>query len=116
MTTTADVFTDAFRRVREVVHDVVGGLSADQLLYRPGPDANSIGWLVWHLTRVQDDHVSEVAGTEQAWTGDGWSGRFGLPYDDATVGYGQTSAEVGKFPLSSAATNWAHLCNMRARR
>jgi uncharacterized damage-inducible protein DinB len=101
MTTTADVFTDAFGRVREVVHDVVGGLSAEQLLYRPGPEANSIGWLVWHLTRVQDDHVSQVAGLEQAWTGDGWSGRFGLPYDDATVGYGQTPAEVGKFTVTS---------------
>ncbi|HUC59492.1 MAG TPA: DUF664 domain-containing protein [Streptosporangiaceae bacterium] len=98
---TAELLEDAFSRVREVVHEVVGGLSAEQLAYRPGPEANSICWLVWHLTRVQDDHVSEVAGAEQVWTGDGWSGRFGLPFDDFATGYGQKPADVAKMKVSS---------------
>ena len=97
----AEVLEDALSRVREVVHDVVSGLSASQLAYRPGPDANSIAWLVWHLTRVQDDHVSEVAGTEQVWTGDGWSGRFNLPFDDFATGYGQSAADVASVKVSS---------------
>jgi Protein of unknown function (DUF664) len=91
---TADLLTDGFGRVREVAGSVVDGLSVGQLSYRMEPDANSIGWLVWHLARVQDDHVGDAAGMEQVWTSKGWVARFGLPFDDRATGYGHTSEEV----------------------
>ena len=78
---TAELLADALSRVREVVHNVADGLSPEQIAFRPRPTANSIGWLIWHLTRVQDDHVSDVAETEQVWTAGGWAELFGLPYD-----------------------------------
>ena len=62
---TRDLLIDGFGRVREIVHYVVGGLSEAQLAYRPDRDANSIAWLVWHLTRIEDDHISDLAGTGQ---------------------------------------------------
>jgi hypothetical protein len=40
--TTADLLTDAFGRIRKVVHDAVDGLSPDQLSLRPAAQANSI--------------------------------------------------------------------------
>jgi uncharacterized damage-inducible protein DinB len=95
--TPAELLTDSLERVRESVTAVLDGLSPDELRHRPTRDANPIGWLVWHLTRVQDDHVAHVAGTEQVWTADGFVDRFDLPYDTATHGYGQTSEEVGEF-------------------
>ena len=90
----AGLLHDLFDRVATDVHGAVEGLDHDALTHRVGGTANSISWLVWHLTRVQDDHVAEVAGTEQVWTADGWAGRFGLPFDDAAIGYGQGSDEV----------------------
>ena len=99
--TVDELLADGFSRVREVVHEVVRGLSPDQLAYRPHPAANSIGWLIWHLTRVQDDHVADVAGTEQAWLAEGWSGRFGLPFDDMATGWGHSAHEVGSFGVAS---------------
>jgi hypothetical protein len=51
-----------------VVHRAVNGVTPEQLAFRVGPGANSIAWLVWHLTRIQDDHVAGVAGAEQLWT------------------------------------------------
>lgn len=99
--TVAELLADGFSRVHGVVHEVVDGLSADQLAYRPHPEANSIGWLIWHLTRVQDDHVAEVAGAEQAWLADGWSRRFGLPFDDRATGWGHSAHEVGAFRVGS---------------
>jgi hypothetical protein len=57
-------------------------------------EANSIAWLVWHLTRVQDDHVAHVAGTEQAWTSGGWAERFDLPLEMADIGYDHDSDKV----------------------
>jgi hypothetical protein len=95
-----DLLADAFDRIGEVVHEVVTGLTADQLGYRPDGEANSICWLVWHLTRVQDDHVSEVAGTDQVWISGGWAERFGLPFAPSATGYGHTSGQVAALQVS----------------
>jgi uncharacterized damage-inducible protein DinB len=99
--TGSDVLSDAFDRISELVHAAVRGLSADQLAYRVDADANSIGWLVWHLTRVQDDHVSAVRGAEQAWIEGGWVERFGLPFDADATGYGHSADEVGAVRVGS---------------
>ena len=92
--TPAELLTDAFARISEGTESVLDDLTAEQLAWRPGPAANPIGWLVWHLLRVQDDHVAEVGGTRAGVDGAGLRRRFGLPYDDAAIGYGHTSDEV----------------------
>lgn len=92
--TAADLLADAFGRIGEGTLVVIDGLAPGDLSHRITPDANSIGWLVWHLLRVQDDHVADAAGTEQVWTSAGWQKRFGLPFDDGATGYGQSSDDV----------------------
>jgi uncharacterized damage-inducible protein DinB len=92
----ANLLVDAFSRVHEAVHGVVEGLDPEDLLLRVDRAANPIGWLVWHLTRVEDDHVCDASGEEQAWTADGWAERFGLPFSESEHGYGQTAAQVGQ--------------------
>lgn len=94
--TPAELLVESLGRVLESGTTVVDGLTADQLAHRPTPDANSIGWLVWHLTRVQDDHVAEVAGIEQVWTAQGYAARFALPLEVGDIGYGHTSEQVGQ--------------------
>ncbi len=91
---TGDLLIEAFGRVRDVVHDVVEGLTHDDAVYRPDRDANSIAWLIWHLTRIEDDHVADLAGVEQVWTADGWSDRISLPFDTSATGYGFDSDDV----------------------
>jgi uncharacterized damage-inducible protein DinB len=98
--TSAELLTDAFERVRDTVHGVVRGLSADQLVARVDQDANSIAWLCWHLTRVQDDHVADAFGVTQVWPQ--FMNRFGLPFRPGDIGYGHTSAQVGDVRVSSA--------------
>ncbi len=100
--TPAELLTDAFGRVHDAVHHAVDGLSPEELAFRPGPDANSIAWLVWHLTRIQDDHVAGVAGTEQVWTAQDWHGRFGLPFGPAETGYGHGTDDVAAVRVGSA--------------
>ncbi len=90
----SDLLADAFGRIRDEVRDAVTGLGADQLAERIDGSANSIAWLVWHLTRVQDDHLAEVAGIEQVWTAAGFAARFALPLPTASIGYGHTSTDV----------------------
>jgi hypothetical protein len=92
--TSAEVLADFFGRVKEIVEGVLDGSSPEHLTARLDSEANSIAWLVWHLTRVQDDHVAHVAGTEQAWTSGGWTERFDLPLEVADIGYGHDSDKV----------------------
>ncbi|GAA5153774.1 DinB family protein [Pseudonocardia eucalypti] len=91
-----DVLADGFGRIQEEVHNAVTGLGADQLARRIDENANSIAWLVWHLTRVQDDHVAEVAGRQQVWLADGWRDRFALDLPARATGYGHTPADVAR--------------------
>jgi len=89
-----DLLLTAFDTIEEVVRGTVDGIDPALLTARVDPDANTIAWLVWHLSRVQDDHVSEVAGTEQAYTANGWADRFALPFEPGAIGYGFSSEDV----------------------
>ncbi|MFC4224218.1 mycothiol transferase [Lysinibacter cavernae] len=94
MTAASELLVDSFNRIREVVEHTVNRLDSNELAVRPAGTGNSIAWLIWHLTRVQDSHVADAAGTEQVWTAAGWAKRFGLPFTDEETGYGMTSDEV----------------------
>ena len=97
--TTAEVLTDAFTRVRETVHRAVEGLSAGQLAVRLDEAANSIAWLCWHLSRVQDDHLADAFGTEQVWPA--FRDAFALPFGVLETGYGHSSREVALVRVAS---------------
>jgi hypothetical protein len=97
----SDLLSDALGRVREQMPDLVAGLTDDDVAWRPDPEANSIAWLVWHLSRVEDDHVADVAGAEQVWVSEGWADRFALPFDVRAHGYGMSASDVGKVRASA---------------
>ncbi len=97
--TPRELLVDAFDRIRDGALAAVDGLTDDQLRQRPAPGANPIGWLVWHLARVQDDHVAEVAGTTQAYSV--FVDRFALPFDPADIGYGHSADEVAEVGASA---------------
>jgi uncharacterized damage-inducible protein DinB len=97
--TSAELLTDAFGRISETVHEAVEGLTPGQLAARLDDDANSIGWLCWHLTRVQDDHVAGAFGVPQVWAEA--AKRFELPFAPHEIGYGHSSEQVSQVRVSS---------------
>ncbi|WP_405876018.1 MULTISPECIES: DinB family protein [unclassified Streptomyces] len=96
-----DILIDAYNRIQEEVHAVVEGLDPDALGARPSDEANSIAWLVWHLTRVQDDHVADAFGLDQVWLTQDWEKRFGLDLPRRDTGYGHSPAKVAKVRVDS---------------
>ncbi|WP_217242689.1 DUF664 domain-containing protein [Streptomyces sp. AC555_RSS877] len=96
-----DILIDAYSRIQEEVHAAVEGLGPDDLNARPAAGANSLAWLVWHLTRVQDDHVADASGLDQVWLSQGWEKRFGLDLPGRDTGYGHSSAKVAKVRVDS---------------
>lgn len=97
-----EILRDSFGRVRGLVERVCEGLSHEQATYRPDPDANTIAWLVWHLTRITDDHVAGLVDSEQVWAREGWHDRFALPFDAEAHGYGQSSVDVAEVQTDPA--------------
>ncbi|MET8820028.1 DinB family protein [Streptomyces sp. SS52] len=97
-----DILIEGYGRIREEVHAAVGDLPPDGLNARPADDANSVAWLVWHLTRVQDDHVADAFGLDQVWLTGAWEKRFGLGLPRLDTGYGHSPAQVAKVRVDSA--------------
>jgi uncharacterized damage-inducible protein DinB len=89
-----DVLNDAFGRLPGLVRGAVKDLTPEQLIWAPADGANSAGWLVWHLTRVQDDHVADLIGTSQLYVTGDWGPRFGLKSSAGDIGYGHSAAQV----------------------
>lgn len=89
-----DVLIEAYGRIPDLVREAVEDLTPEQLHRAPAPGANTIAWLVWHLTRIQDHHIAEVAERPQVWVGDGWAKRFGLEPDPNNHGYGHGPEQV----------------------
>jgi uncharacterized damage-inducible protein DinB len=90
----SDLLIEAFDRLPDLVRSAVEGLTPEQLRWSPSPGANSVGWLVWHLTRVQDHHVAELLGQDQVWVRGDWAGHFGLDADPSNTGYGHSAKQV----------------------
>lgn len=89
-----DVLTELYGRLPDLVRDAVEGLEAEDLAQPPGDGSNPIGWLVWHLSRLQDEQTAQLFGGEQVWVSGDWASRFGLEPDPSDIGYGHQPDEV----------------------
>ena len=90
----AALLLELYGRIPPLAQQAVAGLDCDQLTEQPAPGANTIGWLIWHLTRVQDHHVSELLAVDQLWAGGDWAAGFGLEPDPTNTGYGHVAEQV----------------------
>jgi hypothetical protein len=90
----AALLAEIYDRIPPLARQAVDGVPPERLTERPGPAGNTIAWLVWHLTRVQDHHVAELLGEPQLWVTGDWSTRFGLDPDPSNTGYGHTTDQV----------------------
>jgi uncharacterized damage-inducible protein DinB len=97
-----DLLIETYGRLPGLVRAAVEGLSPEQLRRAPAPGANPVGWLVWHLTRVQDHHVADLLDAEQIWVTGDWAGRFGLAADPDDIGYGHAPEHVAAVAPESA--------------
>jgi hypothetical protein len=91
---TSELLVEELQRIESDLDDVLKGVTADELRFRPGGTGNPVGWLAWHIARITDEQVAAVAGAEPVWIAEGWAKRFDLPVDPFDTGYGHSSDEV----------------------
>jgi hypothetical protein len=92
----SEILSEAFDRISAVVHSALQETNIEELTFRVDPGANTMSWLIWHLSRVQDGHIAELVDQEQVWTQGGWFDRFDLPFDREATGFGQSKGEVAE--------------------
>jgi hypothetical protein len=90
----ADLLLDLFGRIPPLTRDALTGLAPEDLTRAPAPGLNTVGWLIWHLTRVQDHYVAGFLGTRQIWESGPWAARFGLDPDPSNTGYAHRREQV----------------------
>ena len=91
---TRDLLSDSVERIGEGVQRLLEDADHELLTFRPDPHANTVAWLVWHLTRAQDAQIAGAYGLQQVWDAGGWADRFGLPFSRSATGYGHSSDDV----------------------
>jgi len=99
-----------FERVSQTLEKALDGLTQDELNYLPNPDCNSIAWLAWHLTRVQDSAISNLMGKEQCWIAEKWCSKFSRNPDPNDRGVGHSSEDVSSFKSPDSKTLLDYYC------
>lgn len=92
-----ELIIDGYGRIFEELKRALEGLTQDDLNEQPHPDCNSMGWLAWHVTRVQDDHIADLMSDEQLWVKDGWHAKFGRAPEPKDIGFGHGPEDVAAF-------------------
>ncbi len=88
---------DALAKEHEFLMEAVQDLTPEELAWRPGPEANPINWILWHMLRVEDMWIQFfIHNQPEIWERDGWNQKFGLPTRDN--GFGHTPEQVAQFP------------------
>lgn len=92
-----DFIADALEKETGFLMAALDGLSPAEMAWQPAPDANSIGWMLWHMVRVEDMWIQFFAQFQpELWESAGWHEKFGLPTRDN--GFGHTADQVNNFP------------------
>lgn len=96
-----DVVIAALNRNQSVLAMTLADMTPEQMAFRPDETSNSLAWLAWHLTRVQDREASGLSGQEQAWIAEGWHAKFGKAADPNETGMGYTPDQVAASETST---------------
>ena len=90
----------ALERNWGMVDRALEGMDDATLQARPNDQSNSMGWLLWHKTRIVDRFVHTwCQEAPQVWIKDGWNETFGLDDDINNTGGGWTKEQVEAWKL-----------------
>ncbi len=88
----------ALDRVKQATTRAVNGLSHQELTWRPGPECNSIGLILFHQARFEDSFVQgRIRGKSQVWDLEKWYQKLNMPVSESGSGY--TAEQIAAFPV-----------------
>lgn len=96
----SDVNLDMLDRMQRAVVKAVDGLTHEELTWRPRPEANPIGFILWHQVRAEDAFVQGMIQKKpHLWVSEKWCQKLNLSENPRDSGYGYTAEQVAAFPV-----------------
>jgi uncharacterized damage-inducible protein DinB len=112
----SDFILDNLDRIQRVLAEAVDSLTYEELTWRPGAEANPIGFILWHQARCEDTYIqSLIRGQPQVWVSEKWYQKLNLPDDPWDNGNDYTAAQVAGFPVPALKDLSAYAEAVRAR-
>ena len=73
---------DSLDQVHVRLQATCGGLTQEQVVWRPAAYANNIGFILWHVARGEDRMITQLSGgSTDLWESEDWYERFGQPVE-----------------------------------
>ena len=95
-----DFVLDNLDRIKRVLIEAIDSLTYEELTWQPGAEANSIGFILWHLVRCEDTYIqSLILQQPQVWVSGEWYQKLDLPDDPWDNGNDYTAEQVAGFPV-----------------
>lgn len=92
-----DVVIASLERSREEIMRVLDGLSQSELTWRPGSGCNSIGIILFHSVRSEDNYVQDrIQHKPTVWDSEKWYQKINMGQADRGSGF-NTPEEVNAF-------------------
>ncbi|MBI4284104.1 MAG: DinB family protein [Chloroflexi bacterium] len=85
---TREFIQSALDRIKQANTRVVTGLSPHELMWRPGPECNSIGLILFHQARSEDGFVQgRILGQPEVWEAEKWYQKLNMPVTESGARY-----------------------------
>ena len=88
---------DTLTREDSQLKGLITNLNENDIYWQPRSGSNSIGWIIWHMIRVEDMWIQFFSQKQtELWESENWYARFDLP--KRGTGFQHTPEQVSDFP------------------
>ena len=78
-----EIILKSLEESQRYLDEALDGLTEEELAWAPGAESNSIIFILWHVTRVEDRWINRITQDEnEIYDTEGWQGKLGTPPEE----------------------------------
>ena len=110
----AEAIIKSLEQSQGYLSKALDGLTQEEAVWSPATEANSIAFILWHMTRVEDFFVIRVIQREvELYEAEGWRKKLGTPAKD--TGFEYTFEQLRAWPVPKLAIIRGYADSVRKR-
>ena len=109
-----EVILRSLEQSQEYMTGALDGLTPEEVAWSPGAECNSIGFILWHVIRVEDFFVNTMFQHEnEIYEAEGWRDKMGTPAEGTGARY--TVEQLQSWPVPKLADLLAYAKSVRSK-
>jgi len=98
---TKEFILDSLDIMQKELDQAMDGLTQDEVEWRPNFEANSIGFILWHMLLGEDYFVQAMFRQKpDLWASEKWYSKLNMPEEPLPMGgYDATAEQIAAFPV-----------------